>query len=124
MSGLRFAPDGQSQFDIIEGSEHTLPADMVIFAIGQTPDLSGLAGDGGIETSKLGTIAAGAELPALPPPVRICGESAWTSALDKSLREVLAYGCQGVPGQESRMSGVPEKCQLSDMLPIDSSEEV
>ena len=61
VTGLRFDQDGQPQFDVIEGSEHTLPADMVIFAIGQTPDLAGLAGNGGIETSKWGIIAVDPE---------------------------------------------------------------
>ena len=61
VSGLRFDQDGQPQFDVVKGSEHSIPADMVIFAIGQVPNLAGLAGDGGIETSKLGTVAADPE---------------------------------------------------------------
>ncbi len=61
MSGLQFDQNGQPRFDVIKGSEHILAADTVIFAIGQTPDLTGLAGDGGIETSQWGTIAADAE---------------------------------------------------------------
>jgi len=58
VTGLRFDQDGQPQFDVIEGSTLNLPTDTVIFAIGQTPDLAGLAGDGEIETRTRGTIAA------------------------------------------------------------------
>ena len=56
VEGLEFDKDGQPQFDIIKGSERTIAADMVIFAIGQTPDLTGLATKGEIATSPRGTI--------------------------------------------------------------------
>ncbi|MFC1864551.1 FAD-dependent oxidoreductase [Chloroflexota bacterium] len=61
ITGLQFDQDKQPQFNVVKGSEHIISADMVIFAIGQTPDLTGLATDGGIETSHIGTIAADAE---------------------------------------------------------------
>ncbi|MFC2004117.1 FAD-dependent oxidoreductase [Chloroflexota bacterium] len=61
VSGLRFTPDGQPQFDTIKGSEHIIPADMVIFAVGQVPDLTGLTSNGGIETTKLETVAVDRE---------------------------------------------------------------
>ena len=61
VTGLQFDPDGQPQFDTIKGSEGTVSADTVIFAIGQMPDLTGLAAEGGIETSQQGTIAADPE---------------------------------------------------------------
>jgi NADPH-dependent glutamate synthase beta subunit-like oxidoreductase len=61
LTGLTFAPDGQPQFNVVKGSEHSILADTVIFAVGQAPDLTGLAGAGGIETSKLKTIAVNPE---------------------------------------------------------------
>jgi NADPH-dependent glutamate synthase beta subunit-like oxidoreductase len=61
VSGLRFDPDGQPYFNVITGSQHSIPANMVIFAIGQTPDLADLVGDGRIDTSNLGTIAVDPE---------------------------------------------------------------
>ena len=57
ITGLQFGENGQPQFKVVEGSEQTLSVDTVIFAIGQTPDLTGLAGDGAIETTNLGTVA-------------------------------------------------------------------
>jgi len=61
VTGLQFDQYGQPQFDVVKGSEQTLAVDTVIFAVGQTPDLAGLAGDGGIEASNLGTIATDPE---------------------------------------------------------------
>jgi len=61
VKGLKFDKDGQPQFDIIKGSEHNLPADTVIFAVGQAPNLTGIGRGGGIETGKLGTVAADSE---------------------------------------------------------------
>ena len=46
--------DGQPDMDEIPGTEHILPADTVIFAIGQAPDLSYL--DGRVERTRWGTI--------------------------------------------------------------------
>ena len=61
VTGLQFDQDGQPQFDVVKGSEQSMSADTVIFAIGQTPDLTGLAAKGEIETSQRGTIAADPE---------------------------------------------------------------
>jgi NADPH-dependent glutamate synthase beta subunit-like oxidoreductase/uncharacterized ferredoxin-like protein len=36
---FEFDEDGNAQIDVIEGSEHILPADTVIFAIGQRPEI-------------------------------------------------------------------------------------
>lgn len=48
--------DGQLWIDAIKGSEHVIPADWVICAIGQKPKLSVVLGDKGIDISKRGTI--------------------------------------------------------------------
>jgi len=61
ITGLQFDQNKRPQFDAVKGSEHTIPADTVIFAVGQAPDLTGLAGDGGIETSQMGTVAVDPE---------------------------------------------------------------
>ncbi|MBW1709846.1 MAG: FAD-dependent oxidoreductase [Deltaproteobacteria bacterium] len=61
ISGLQFTQGGQPQFETVSGSERTIEADMVIFAIGQTPDLAGLASDGDIATSPQGTIVVDPE---------------------------------------------------------------
>ena len=61
VTGLRFDQDGHPQFEVVTGSEHTMSADTVIFAVGQTPDLAGLTIESGIEISQGGTLAADPE---------------------------------------------------------------
>ena len=56
VTGLNFDEDGQPQFDTVKGSEQKIPADTVIFAVGQTPDLTDLVTDSDIETSRKGTL--------------------------------------------------------------------
>lgn len=58
ITNLKFNENGQPQFNVVEGSQQNIAADMVIFAVGQSPDLTGL---GRIETSQRGTIAADTE---------------------------------------------------------------
>ncbi len=57
LRGVEFDGAGQPHVDVIEGTGHVLRADTVIFAVGQTADLSNLAGHGVIETTRRGTIA-------------------------------------------------------------------
>ena len=45
VANLKFGPDGRPYFDELPGTENTLSADTIIFAIGQAPDLSGLTAD-------------------------------------------------------------------------------
>ena len=61
VTALQFDENNQPQFDIIKGSEQTIPADTVIFAVGQVPDLAGLPEDRGIEPSPIGTITVDTE---------------------------------------------------------------
>ncbi len=52
---------GKVHIDSIAGSEHILPADTVIFAIGQKPDLSFLSEKAGLNISAQGLITADAD---------------------------------------------------------------
>ena len=61
VTGLQFDHNGQPKFDIVKGNEHNIPADTVIFAVGQVPNLTCLAGDGNIEINKRGTVVADPE---------------------------------------------------------------
>ncbi len=61
VAGLKFDADGRPHFDVVKGSEQKMFVDMVIFAIGQTPDLTGLADNSEIETCQRGTIAVDPE---------------------------------------------------------------
>jgi len=56
LRSMEFDKEGKLHVDIIEGSEHSLAADMVIFAIGQGPDLGLFSGLSGVEVTKQGTI--------------------------------------------------------------------
>ena len=53
-----FSPDGRPDFDIIPGTESVLPADTVIFAIGQAVDLALVPPDESIEVTRRRTIGA------------------------------------------------------------------
>ena len=61
VTDLQFDQDGQPQFQVVKGSEQTLSADTVIFAIGQTPDTTGLTAEFGVNTKQNGTIIADPE---------------------------------------------------------------
>jgi len=58
---MEFDKDGKLHIDPIEGSEHVLSADTIIFAIGQSPDLDTLLAGTDIEVTKRGTIAVDPE---------------------------------------------------------------
>jgi len=58
ITACTFDEDGQPQFDIVNDKEHILEADTVIFAIGQTPDISN---SGKIKVNPTGTIEADSE---------------------------------------------------------------
>jgi NADH-quinone oxidoreductase subunit F len=55
---LKFDADGRPSFDTVKDSEKTMAADTVIFAIGQSPDLSGLPAGGDIESGPKSTVSA------------------------------------------------------------------
>lgn len=58
---MEFDKDGELHIDAIEGSEHEIAADTVIFAIGQTPDIDAASGLDQIALTKRGTIAVNPE---------------------------------------------------------------
>ncbi len=58
ITACTFDEDGQPQFDIVNDKEHIFEADTVIFAIGQTPDISN---SGKIKVNPAGTIVDDSE---------------------------------------------------------------
>lgn len=62
VANLKFDPDGRPHFDELPGREKILPADTIIFAIGQSPDLSGLPADSEIAISPRRTLSADSEV--------------------------------------------------------------
>lgn len=61
VTGLSFDAKGRASFDVIDGTEKSFDADMIIFAAGQTADLSSLGGEKDIETADKDAIVADAE---------------------------------------------------------------
>lgn len=61
VENLEFDQDGRPGFDTVGGSEKTIAADTVIFAIGQSPDLAGLPAGGEIESGDKGTLTTDPE---------------------------------------------------------------
>ena len=66
--------DGRPDFDEIPDSEHILPADLVIWAIGQEPDLTFLPQDDSITTGSPFGIQCDEELMTAQPGVFVSGD--------------------------------------------------
>ncbi len=58
---MEFDKNGKLHLEAIEGSEHVLSADTIIFAIGQSPELNPLLAGTDIKVTKRGTIAVAPE---------------------------------------------------------------
>jgi len=58
---MEFDKDGKLHIKAIEGSEHVLPVDTIIFAIGQSPDMASLLTGTNIKVTRKGTIAVDPE---------------------------------------------------------------
>jgi heterodisulfide reductase subunit A-like polyferredoxin len=58
---MEFDGEGILHVDPIQGTEHEIPADTVIFAVGQTPDIDSLSGILQIATTKKNTIVVNHE---------------------------------------------------------------
>jgi len=61
VSGLQFDAQGRPSFQTAAEKAKTFPVDTVIFAIGQTPDLTGLTGNGGVTARAFGAVAVDEE---------------------------------------------------------------
>ena len=57
ITGCYFDELGRPHFEIIKGSEKTLDADTIIFAVGQKPELAGIDQNDGLDLSPRGTLA-------------------------------------------------------------------
>jgi NADPH-dependent glutamate synthase beta subunit-like oxidoreductase len=61
VANLKFDADGRPSFDSVAGSEKTIEADTIIFAIGQTPDLESLPDNSDIGSAAKGLLATDSE---------------------------------------------------------------
>jgi formate dehydrogenase beta subunit len=61
VKSFSFDKEGKLNVETIEGSEHVLPADTIIFAIGQVPELELVEGVSGIKTGKKRTLEVNPE---------------------------------------------------------------
>jgi NADPH-dependent glutamate synthase beta subunit-like oxidoreductase len=58
---VTFDENGEPHMEILKGTEHVVPADTLIFAVGQAPNLSCLCNDKLVQISRRGTVVADPE---------------------------------------------------------------
>lgn len=113
LSSLAFK-DGVPQITTVPGSESTLPADTVIFAVGQVPDLSATEGVEGLKIARNGTIEVDPDT--LSTGVRgiYAGGDAWVAA--GSVIQAIACGKQAANAIHRFLGGRTEivPCDLRD----------
>ena len=90
VADLEFDRDGQPHFKELVGTETTIAADTIVFAIGQAPDLTGLPAGGGIESSVRGTLAIDPETMMTGRPGVFAAGDCFTGAT--SIVEAIASG--------------------------------
>lgn len=122
VANLEFDRDGQPHFDELIGTETTIAADTIIFAIGQAPELAGLAADSEIESSMRGTLAA-------DPEVMMTGRRGVFTAGDcftgaTSIIEAIASGQKAAFYMNRYLQGdvlrvIPEKTVEDEDLKVD-----
>jgi len=126
VANLEFDRDGRPHFDELVGTERTIEADTIIFAIGQTPDLTGLPADGDIQSSTRGTLSA-------DPEVMMTGRRGIFTAGDcfagaTSIVEAIADGQKAAFYMNRYLQGdvlrvIPEKVLEDDDIKIEVYEE-
>jgi heterodisulfide reductase subunit A-like polyferredoxin len=90
VSNVEFNDVGEPQFDVIPDSKQNLMTDMVIWAIGQSPDLGVLSNDTSVEVSKRGTIIVDPETLETPRPGVFAGGDVIGG--DVGVIDAIAYG--------------------------------
>jgi heterodisulfide reductase subunit A-like polyferredoxin len=65
---MEFDKEGRLTLETAKGTEHVLPCEVVIFAIGQRPSLPFLSSDGGVSRTRLGTVVVDPQTYAAGPP--------------------------------------------------------
>jgi formate dehydrogenase beta subunit len=122
LRSMEFDKEGKLHLDIIEGSEHSLAADMAIFAIGQGPDLELFSGLSGIEVTKQGTIVVDHDMLTTRHPGVfaggdvVTGTASATQALATG-REVAFRIDEYLQHKYPRAGREAEASQMGDLLP-------
>jgi len=117
---MRFDEEGRLEMETVPASEHSIPADTVIFAIGQAPDLRVFSGVEGLTTTRRNTIAVDPDTLATEVPGVFAGGDAAT--MEGSLIEAIACGKkaavsidQYLQGQDLKEGGVAETLKAADI---------
>lgn len=100
---MKFDEDGKLELETEPNSEHVLPADTIIFSIGQKVNLDLLKGMDGIETTKRNTIAASDETMATGVPGVFAGGDAATGP--KNAIDAIAAGNRAAMYIEKYING-------------------
>ncbi|MFQ6014553.1 MAG: FAD-dependent oxidoreductase [Anaerolineae bacterium] len=108
--------DGRPDMDELEGTEHIIPADTVIFAIGQAPDLSYLTGCDGVKVTPWGTIEADPETMATAWPGVFAGSDA-VSGVTRFAVDAIADGHRAARSIDRYLRGLPLDVPPTPLLP-------
>lgn len=110
-----FDEEGNPNLELIPESGHLLPTDTVIFAIGQTVDLSALSGVEGLEITRQGTIAVEPETLATSVPGIFAGGDALNAS--GSVIEAIACGKKAAVSIDRYLRGQDlEKGRVSEII--------
>jgi NADPH-dependent glutamate synthase beta subunit-like oxidoreductase len=111
VSWMEFDAEGKLHLETTPGTEHTLAADRVIFAIGQSPELNPLLKDSNIEVTKRGTIAVDPITLETSRPGVFAGGDAITGTA--WVIDAIASGQKAAPYIDRYLKGeIPEKSPL------------
>jgi len=115
-----FLPDGRPDMDEFPETEHVLPADLVIFAIGQAPDLSFLPQDGSVAQTPRRTIQVDPRTQATTKPGVFAGGDAVTGV--GFIIDAIAAGHRAARSIDAYLRGIdpatvqpPEPEKLDDL---------
>ncbi|MHB1130812.1 MAG: FAD-dependent oxidoreductase [Chloroflexota bacterium] len=101
---MKFEADGRLTLETAEGSEHVLPCDTLIFAIGQGPESAFLQGTEGVEVTRRGTVNVDAETLATNRPGVFAGGDLVSGV--GFIVQAIAAGHQGAKSIHSYLRGV------------------
>jgi len=100
---MRFDEEGRLEMETVPNSEHLIPADTVIFAIGQIPDLSVISGTEGLRITSRSTIAVDPNTLATGVPGIFAGGDVAVTA--GSVIKAIAYGKKAAESIDRYLGG-------------------
>ena len=113
---MEFDAEGRLTLETEPGSEHVIPCDIVIFSIGQQPDLSFIPSEDGVEVTRRGTVAVNPEtLAATRPGVFAAGDAITGTAF---VIDAIAAGHRVAQSIHRYLRGEPLAEEEKPSLPV------